>query len=169
MEIQQFEQILLRTALCSMASDGRIDDREIALIHVLIKDLSLNNNSDLSEIISGFINELKLNPPTFISRYFSFLKSVELSKNQELSLIDFIIKMIKADDIIEYSEIKFFKVIRCCLKVSDAEILAVCPGIEQFLENDINLEFNLEKLTAQYFEVFPQNNFKIVSIDSFKL
>jgi hypothetical protein len=61
------------------------------------------------------------------------LEKSTLTEQEELTLIDFAIQTIKADEQIEYSEIKFFKNIRHRLKISDNNILAVFPDIEQFL------------------------------------
>lgn len=48
-----------------------------------------------------------------------------------------------------YAEIKFFKNIRHRLKISDENILAVFPDIEQFLEEDIMTKSFLDKITNQ--------------------
>ena len=80
-------------------------------------------------------------------------------------LIDFAIQTIKADEQIEYSEIKFFKNIRHRLKISDENILAELPDIEQFLEEDINTESFLDKITSQYLEALDFQQFELISID----
>ena len=92
-----------------------------------------------------------------------------LTENEELILIDFAIQTIKADEQIEYSEIKFFKNIRHRLKVSDENILAVFPDIEQFLEEDIVTESFLDKITSQYLEAAELPQFELITIDSSSL
>ena len=101
----------------------------------------------------------------FISDYFASLKESSLSEQEELTLIDLAIKTIQADEIIEYSEIKFFKVIRNSLKISDDNILSVYPGIEKFLEKDIITESYLEKITNQYLEVAELPQFELLLSD----
>ncbi len=68
-----------------------------------------------------------------------------------------------ADDQIEYSEIKFFKVIRHNLKISDEKILEVYPDIEQFLEEDIITESYLEKISKQYLEMAELTQFELIT------
>ena len=80
-----------------------------------------------------------------------------------LILIDIAIKTIKADDNIQYSEIKFFKNIRLRLKISDENILTVFPDIEQFLENDIITESYLEKITNQYLDSAELPQFELIN------
>ncbi len=143
-----------------MASDGKIDEREVALIKLLSQESALFSDSELQEITNGFLIEINANLQSFIGDYFRILKTTELTEKQELNLIDFAIKMIKADELIEYSEIKFFKVIRNCLKSNDQTILNAHPGIESFLENDIGMENSIEKLTNQYFESAHLEDFK---------
>ena len=62
-----------------------------------------------------------------------------MSKEQELSILQVAVDTILSDSKIEYSEIKFFKIIRSNMKVvSDAEILEGVRGIdESFIEKDI--------------------------------
>src|SRR6185312_14215509 len=98
----------------------------------------------------------------FISDYFGLLKESSLSEQEELTLIDFAINTIQADEIIEYAEIKFFKVIRNSLKISDENILFVYPDIEQFLEKDIITESYLERITNQYLEVAELPQFELL-------
>ena len=66
-----------------------------------------------------------------------------MSKEQELSILQVAVDTILSDSKIEYSEIKFFKIIRSNMKVvSDAEILEGVRGIdESFIEKDINVSY----------------------------
>lgn len=83
-----------------------------------------------------------------------------------MTLIDFAIKTIKADEQIEYSEIKFFKNIRHRLKVSDENILAVFPEIEQFIVKDIITDSFLDKITRQYLESTELPQFELISLNT---
>ena len=94
------------------------------------------------------------------------LSRSNLTEKEELTLMDFAIQTIKADEEIEYSEIKFFKNIRHRLKISDENILAVYPDIEQFLEEDIVTESSIEKITKQYLETAKLPQFELISIDT---
>ena len=166
METISLEKLILTTAFSCMAADGKIDKREIALIKSMCEKSSLFENFNFQEEINILVSEINKDGKEFITDYFNLLKSSCLSEQEELTLIDFAIQTIKADDQIEYSEIKFFKNIRYRLKVNDKNILNVYPDIEQFLEEDIVTETFLDRITNQYLESAELPQFELVSIDA---
>jgi uncharacterized tellurite resistance protein B-like protein len=161
-----FDKLLLKTAFCCMASDGHIDNREIALIKTMCEKSPLFQNFNFQDEINNLLNKINTRGKEFISYYFDLLGKSNLSEKEELTLIDFAIQTIKADDQIEYAEIKFFKNIRHRLKVSDETILTVYPDIEQFLEQDIITESFLDKITNQYLDAAELPQFELISIDT---
>jgi uncharacterized tellurite resistance protein B-like protein len=161
MDTITFDKLLLKTAFCCMASDGHLDKREVELIKSMCMQSPLFVDFNFEDEINSLVTKLNSGGDDFIRYYFSLLKDANLSEEEELSLIDFAINTIKADEQIEYSEIKFFKVIRAKLKVSNEKILAKFPDIELFLEEDIITESYIERIKHQYFETvkFPQFEF----------
>ena len=168
METITFDKLLLKTAFCCMASDGNIDKREIALIKSMCEKSPIFVEFNFKKEINELVKKLNTRGKEFISYYFDLLKNTTLSESEELTLIDFAINTIKADDLIEYAEIKFFKVIRHNLKISDEKILTVYPEIESWLEDDIVTESYLDKITKQYFEMteLPQFDLLLTDLDS---
>jgi uncharacterized tellurite resistance protein B-like protein len=166
MEKISFDKLLLKTAFCCMAADGHIDNREIDLIKSICENSPLFQDFKLQEEINSLVSKINTRGKEFISNYFELLVKSSLSEQEELTLIDFAIQTIKADEQIEYSEIKFFKNIRHRLKVSDDNILAVFPDIEQFLENDIVTESFLDNITKQYLEAVELPQFALISIET---
>jgi len=167
MEIVSFDKLLLKTAFCCMASDGIIDKREIALIKSMCEKSPLFKSFNFEEEVNNVPSNLNKEGKEFINYYFQLLKLSTLTEQEELTLIDFAINTIKADDQIEFSEIKFFKVIRLNLKISDAKVLAVYPDIEQFLEQDIITESYLEKITNKYLDTEELPQFELIhSLDT---
>ena len=164
MDTITFDKLLLKTAFCCMAADGNIDKREISLINSMCEKSSLFINFNFHEEINLLVNKINSDGKAFIQHYFDLLKNTELTEQEELTLIDFAIQTINADEQVEYSEIKFFKNIRHRLKVSDENILERFPDIEQFLEEDIITEGFLDKITRQYFEATEMPQFDLISI-----
>lgn len=150
METISFDRLLLKTAFCCMASDGKIDKREVELIKSMCEKSSLFKEFNFEEEINLLVKKLNERGKEFISYYFNLLKNSSLTEEEELTLIDFAFNTIKADDQIEYSEIKFFKVIRKSLCISDQKIIEKYPELEEYLEEDITTDSLLEKLTASY-------------------
>lgn len=149
-----------------MASDGHIDNREISLINSICEQSPLFSNFNFHEEINLLVNKINTNGKAFIQYYFDLLKAAELTEKEELTLIDFAIKTINADEQVEYSEMKFFKNIRHRLKVSDDIILKHFPDIEQYLEEDIITEGFIDKITSQYFDATELPQFELISTDN---
>lgn len=166
MDTITFDKLLLKTAFCCMASDGHIDNREIALVKSMCEKSPLFKDYNFQVEINILVDKINTRGKEFISYYFDLLGKSSLTENEELTLIDFAIQTIEADEQIEYSEIKFFKNIRHRLKVSNENILAVYPNIEQFLEEDIITESFLDKITNQYLEVAELPQFELISINT---
>lgn len=135
-----FDKILLKTAICCMAADGDIDKKEIELLNSLCIKSPLFKFFDFHEAINQHIAKINSNSKEYLNEYFEQLSGATLSEQQELTLIDFAIKTIRANKNVEDSEIKFFSRIRQHLKVSDGRILEVYPDLQIFLEQEIATE-----------------------------
>lgn len=159
-----FDKLLLNTAFCCMAADGKIDNREVSLIKSLCEKNPLFKNFNFLEEINLLVGKINSGGKSFIQNYLDLLKQAQLNEEEELTLIDFAIQTIKADDQVEYSEIKFFKNIRHRLNVSDKKILERFPDIEPYLEQDILTDGFLDKITSQYFEISELPQFDLISI-----
>ena len=163
MERISFDRLLLKTAFCCMASDGNIAKKEVLLIKKMCEKSPVFVDFDFKKEMNALVNKLNANGKDFINYYFSLLKDAELTLEEELTLIEFAVNTIKADELIEYSEIKFFKAIRHNLKVSNEQILAKHTDIEYWLEDDIKTESNIDKLINQYLEVANLPQFELIS------
>ena len=168
METIKFEKLLLKTAFCCMASDGNIDQREITLIKSMCEKSGLFKDFNFQEEINQLVTKLNEKGKAFIQHYFDLLKQTSLSAQEELTLIDFALQTINADEQVEYAEIKFFKNIRHRLNISDEKILEKFPDIEDWLEQDIITDSFLDKITSQYFETTELPQFDLVSIEKHK-
>lgn len=147
-----------------MACDGHIDQREVGLIKDLGANKNLFGNLDIQQELENLVKEINLNSKTFLKSYFQELKSNSFNEEEELSIIATAVKTIDADEKVEYSEIKFFKVIRSKLKVSNKRILEIMPDTEEYLQQDIIYKSIKEKLLEDYFAVtdLPEfGNFKV--------
>lgn len=163
MESISFDKLLLKTVFCCMASDGNINKREISLIKSMCEKSPLFRDFNFQEDINTLVNEINSKGKEFITNYFDLLTKTSLTEQEKLTLIDFAIQTIRADEQIEYAEIKFFKNIRHRLDISDEKILTSFPDIEQFLEEDIVTESFLDKITNQYLYEADIPQFELIS------
>lgn len=163
MQEMNFNQLLLKTAFSCMACDGDIDVREVDLIRYLHQRNKTFGEIDINTELDLLLVEINKDGHQFLKDFFKELKSSKLSNLEELKLIEVAIATIKADDKIEYSEIKFFKIIRSSLQISDEMILKEHPDFEDYLEQDVFSKSFLSSFQDDYFDLqaFPQ--FEMIS------
>jgi uncharacterized tellurite resistance protein B-like protein len=154
MENTEFNKLLLRTAFSCMACDGHIDKREVSLIKNVSKESHLMKDLLIDKEIDSLVSEINEKGHMFLADFLYDLKHLSLTEDQELSIIDIAIKTINADEKVEYSEIKFFKIIRSKLKISNSKVLTNMPEIEEFLEQDIISDSYIEKLHVDFFGAY---------------
>lgn len=163
METLNFNKLLLKTAFSCMACDGDIDKREVKLIKQLQKDHKTFGEIDVNTEMDTLLLAINRDGHQFLKNYFNELTSSELSEANELKLIEVAIDTIKADDKVEYSEIKFFKVIRSKLKINSNSILEKHPDFEDYLEEDIISDSYLSRLQDDFFDTHISNEFELIS------
>ena len=150
MDTISFDKLLIKTAFCCMASDGHIDDQEIKIIKTMCRNSVLFNDFNFEDEINNLIVKINKDGIHFLSYYLDLISNSTLTEKEEILLIDFAINTIKADDKIEYSEIKFFKNIRHRLSLSNDTILTFFPDFEDFLEDDVVSNTKLENFTSDF-------------------
>lgn len=171
MKHTDFEKLLLKTAFCCMASDGNIDEQEIALLRKWHDEKKLFGEIDLNKTLEKLLLEINSDSQNFLRDYFNELDTIDLLKRDELKVIKIAIDTIRADDKIEYSEIKIFKVIRSKLKIDDDSILVIHPDFEEFLAQDIKNDTYSQRLLNDYLNtstlpIFKNIDFILTDIDS---
>ncbi len=162
MEQIHFNKLLLKTAFSCMACDGDIDKREIVLIKKMHQEKKIFGELEFNQELDNLLLEINHDGHGFLRSYFNELKTSVLSEVNELKIIEVAIDTIKADDKVEYSEIKFFKVIRSNLKIKNEAILSNHPDFEEYLEQDIISESYLRKLQDDFFDSNIITQFDII-------
>lgn len=161
METIKLNKLLLKTAFACMACDGEIDKREVKLIREFHNQHKTFGEVDIDQELDKLTNAINEQGQQFLKDYFTELASAELSEVNELRLIEVAIQTIKADEKIEYSEVKFFKVIRSKLKIKDEPILEKHPEFEEYLEQDI--------ISASYLSTLQDDVFTMQNLPQFEL
>jgi uncharacterized tellurite resistance protein B-like protein len=169
MEQKSLDKLLLKTAFSCMACDGDIDKREIVLIKKMHQQKKLFGDIDINKEMDNLLLEINKDGHKFLRDYLNELTSSDLSEQDELKLVEAAIDTIKADEKVEYSEIKFFKVIRSKLKIENEKILKIHQDFEDYLEEDIISPSYLLKLQDDFFDTneslpqFDQIDFKDIT------
>lgn len=139
----ELNNLLLRAAFACMACDGAIAAEEVELIKQLANETHLFGDINIDYELDKLVEELNMKGKIFLKEFLSSLAVQTLSEEEELSVANVAVQTIRADKNVEYSEIKFFKVIRANLtKVSDDTLLEKIEGIdENYLAQDIKTDY----------------------------
>lgn len=163
MEQMSFNKLLLKTAFSCMACDGDIDKREVVLIKSMHNERQVFGNIDIEKELDELLLSINHDGQKFLKGFFNELSTNELTEEEELKLIEAAIDTIKADEKVEYSEIKFFKVIRSKLKIENDPILEIHPDFEEYLEQDIISDSYLARLQDDFFDTHTSKEFELIS------
>lgn len=121
----EINELYLKTAFSCMACDGNIANEEVELIKQYTATSTLFDGLDVETILNTYVAEINVKGKSFLDDFIGEIKAFNLSEQQELDLSQIAIRMIAADNKIEYSEISFFKKIRGKLNVSDQKLLNI--------------------------------------------
>lgn len=148
---QNFNNLLLRTAFSCMACDGEIAPEEVTLIKNMAIEKALFGDINIDEELNLLLTEINSKGKRFLKQYLLYVSEQNLTIEQECAVLQVAIDTIQSDEKIEYSEIKFFKVLRSNLKnITDEYILEHVAGIdESYLAEDIKQSY-LELFDAYF-------------------
>ena len=119
MELPKFKEILLKVAVCAIACDGDIDDREIRALHEIEKNSPYFSALDLSEILQKSLDTCTKDLNLFKKSVFDILIANTLNIVQELTILEISLRIIAADEIEEDSERAFINDLRVPLELDD--------------------------------------------------
>ena len=118
-------ELYLKTAFACMACDGEIADEELQLVKHFAQTSNLFDGLDVENKLNEYVSEINIQGRGFLSAYLKDVAAANMEEAQELEHAKIAVKMIEADNKIEYSEIGFFKRIRNKLNVSDEKLLEI--------------------------------------------
>lgn len=161
---KEFNTLLLLTAFSCMSCDGDIADEEISLIKEMANKESLFRDLNIDEKLEELVAEINLKGKSFLKEYLTLLVNTQFTEQQELQLLEIAVKIIRVDNEIKYSEIKFFKIIRSNLKiVTDEQILSKIDSVDEYyLAKDIKTDYF--QLYEDYFKNIDLPKFSIKKI-----
>ncbi|WP_420582697.1 TerB family tellurite resistance protein [Reichenbachiella sp.] len=162
--IYDFNKILLKTAFSFMTCDGHIAPNEVALIRKMAEEDHAFGDIDIDTELDFLIEVINTMGMGFLKDYFKVLKNAQLKQEQELKLVEMAINTLYADGKVDYKEVKFFRIFRSLLSVTDKQISDLNPQLpDEFLESDIFSHSYLGQLFDDYFEKAEIPTFEKVS------
>ena len=148
-----YPYLLLRTAFSFMTCDGDIDRSEVLTIKNMDKSTHLFGDIDIGKELELMLERINLKGMDFLKEYFRKVDKAKLSEDQEMELLQVAVDIIYADDQVKDEEVKFLRVLRTLLKVTDEKILGQFPQLaKDFMWED--------DFTDEYIKILYSNYFK---------
>tara|TARA_B100001093_G_scaffold378472_1_gene363748 strand:- start:243 stop:758 length:516 start_codon:yes stop_codon:yes gene_type:complete len=156
MEPLKFKELLINIAVCAIACDGDIDEREIEALHKIEKDSPYFSAQDLSKTLNTSLEKCRKDFMMFKSHVFATLESNSLNIVQELTVLEISLRIIAADEIEEDSEKTFVNELRYYLKLEDflinqrfGDISYLKPKISEF-KSSASEDFKLDEKSLKF-------------------
>ena len=127
MKTEAFQNLLLKSAVSVIACDGTIDETEISELRNMVENEIYFMGYDFEERLAYNLKYLKENGALAINEYLKEVSNANLNDNQELLLIEVLIRAIESDKKVEPSEIKFLQMVKSRLKTSEETIITKFP------------------------------------------
>lgn len=158
------DNLNLATAFAFMACDGDISPDEVKLIKQLNAD-GVIPCDDVDRKLEQLLSQLNDRGHGFMKDYFQAVTDADLDADAALALLKIAVATIYADEVVEYSEVKFFRAVRSHIySVTDEQILEAIPEVEDFwLESDAKSAAP-GYLDEQYMEAVELPQFDIESL-----
>ncbi len=118
----EYKELLLKTAICAIAADGKIDEREIKALDHIEKNSPYFSSVDLEDALKSSLVNCMNDIESFIKSTIESISKEELNVVQELTILEISLRIISADDDIDEKEKGFIKNLRTVLKVDDLMI-----------------------------------------------
>lgn len=133
MKTEAFQNLLLKSAVSVIACDGSIDEAEISEIRNMAENEIYFMGYDFEKPLEVNLQTLKEKGKSAINDYLKELESANLNDNQELLLIEVLIRAIESDEKVEPNEVKFLQMVKSKLKTSEETIITKFPKQMNYL------------------------------------
>ena len=127
MKNQDFKDFLFKSAVMAMACDGEISETEIEEIKSIIANEIYFLNYDFEEPLQNYIDYIKANGKDAINQYLVEIGTNNLNEHQEILLIEVLLRIIEADNVVQPSELKFLQMVKGKLKVDEQTLIVKFP------------------------------------------
>jgi uncharacterized tellurite resistance protein B-like protein len=144
MKNQEFKDFLFKSAVMVMACDGDIADKEINEIKSIVANEIYFMGYDFEEQLKVNIDNIKTDVKAAINQYLNEIEKNNLNENQEILLVEVLLRVIEADNDVQTSELKFLQMVKAKLKVDEQTLIVKFPNKIDHLLDFHNYGLNKE-------------------------
>lgn len=151
MKNSDFKNFLFKSAVIAMACDGNIAEEEINEVKNIIANEIYFMGYDYEGPLQQNIEAIKVNGKSAVNKFLLEVATNDLSKHQELLLIEVLLKIIQADAKVEENELRFLHLVKSKLKTDQQTLIINFPhhidylmdfnnyGLHEEFTNDITI------------------------------
>ena len=152
MKTEAFQNLLLKSAVSVIACDGSIDEAEISEIRNMAENEIYFMGYNYEEPLETNLQTIEEKGISAINDYIKEIANANLNNNQELLLIEVLIRAIESDEKVDPNEIKLLQMVKSKLKISEETIIAKFPKQMNYLIDFHNYGLNEEFTDVLKFE-----------------
>ena len=159
MEQSDLQKLLLKTAVCTIACDGEIHEKEIAEMHSMVYQAVCFRDFNGAELLQTMLDAVSTEGRQFLHEYIENLKSADLSIVQELLILEVILRIVYADERFDSNEEMFLKLVMSHLKVHSEVVLQRFGQIPLISDDDLqsykesDYVSDIDKISKNYDEI----------------
>jgi len=136
MEQTNYQKLLLKSAVCVMACDGKIHNDEIKEIKKISVTTPYFGKIDYANEMDTIIADITKHGTRAIKELFTDIKNNDLTPVQELLLLEILMRIINADKVKDPNEIIFLQIVKSSLKVHDEIIMGRFGNTDILFDRD---------------------------------
>ena len=162
MEQRDLQKILLDSAICALACDGEIHEKELRELKLIVEQAQYFKGFNGRELIRGLIDTVQKDGKKFLSEYFAALDAAELTP------VQVILRIVNADERIDDNEKTFVQLVRAKFRLYD-EIIVQRFGHIPFLTLREQIELSESNEQMEYARILSKfNNISLETLDADK-
>jgi uncharacterized tellurite resistance protein B-like protein len=123
MKNSEFKDFLFKSAVIAMACDGNIAEEEICEIKNLVANEIFFMGFEFEGPLQKNVEAIRKNGRNAVNHFLQELAISDLNENQELLLIEVLLKVIQADAKVEENELRFLHLVKSKLKTDEQTLI----------------------------------------------
>lgn len=144
MKNQDFKDFLFKSAVMAMACDGDIAETEIEEIKAIVTNEIYFMGYDVEAPLQDNIDNIKANGKGAINQYLEEIGTSNLNEHQEILLIEVLLRIMEADNVVQPRELKFLQMAKSKLQVDEQTLIVKFPKQIDYLLNFHNYGLHQE-------------------------
>lgn len=138
MDRESLQRLLIKAAICTIACDGEIHEKEIMELGSIISSSQYFASFEDKQVLAVELAGVKADGTRYLVEFFSALSAADLSSVQELLLLEIVLRIVNADGRFDENELVFLKAIRSRMRVYDEIIVQRFGEVPYLVKGDNN-------------------------------